>query len=58
VEQFHSTASLAREHMSNEESADFDQAVEAIVRPWSQDGLLDLEIVAELSWGRPLHRPE
>jgi ubiquinone/menaquinone biosynthesis C-methylase UbiE len=58
VEQFHSTASLAREHMSNAESADFDQAVEAIVRPWSHDGLLDLEIVAELSWGRPLHRPE
>jgi len=33
VEQFHSTASLARELMSREEANDFDAAIERTVRP-------------------------
>jgi ubiquinone/menaquinone biosynthesis C-methylase UbiE len=54
VEQFHSTASLAREHMSPEEAAEFDRAVEAIVAPDVVDGMLDLPVVASIRWGRPL----
>ncbi|MFB9235842.1 class I SAM-dependent methyltransferase [Plantactinospora siamensis] len=53
VEQFHSTASLARELMPEREAADFDAAIEAAVRPWARDGMLELPIVATLSWGRP-----
>jgi len=53
VEQFHSTATLAREHMSEEEARDFDLAVERAVRPWADDGALELKIVASLTWGRP-----
>lgn len=53
VEQFHSTATLAREHMSAEEAADFDAAVEQIVRPWADDDTLELTVVAEITWGRP-----
>jgi SAM-dependent methyltransferase len=53
VEQFHSTSSLARDLMSAEEAADFDAGVEAAVRPYAQDGVLELKIEAELSWGRP-----
>jgi ubiquinone/menaquinone biosynthesis C-methylase UbiE len=52
VEQFHSTASLAREWMTAEESAAFDQAVAGLVAPYATDGLLDLEVVADLAWGR------
>ncbi|TCC37797.1 class I SAM-dependent methyltransferase [Kribbella speibonae] len=54
VEQFHSTSSLARDLMTPEEAADFDTIVEEAVRPYANDGLLELTIQAELSWGRPL----
>lgn len=53
VEQFHSTASLARELMPGPEAAAFDRAVEDAVRPWAADGWLTLRIVATVSWGRP-----
>lgn len=53
VEQFHSTSTLAREHMTPEESSDFDRAVAEVVRPWSTNDTLDLPIVATLTWGRP-----
>jgi SAM-dependent methyltransferase len=53
VEQFHSTASLARELMPAEEADAFDAAVTDVVRPWSADGMLEMEIVASVDWGRP-----
>ena len=52
VEHFHSTASLAREWMTAEESAAFDRAVAGLVAPYAADGLLDLQVVADLAWGR------
>ncbi len=56
VEQFHSRATLAREHMSEQEAADFGAAVERLVGPWVQpDGTLELPVVATVSWGRPVH---
>ncbi len=54
VEQFHSTSSLARDLMTPEEAADFDATVEEAVRPYAKDGVLELKIEAELSWGRPM----
>jgi hypothetical protein len=53
VEQFHSTASLARELMPDEEAAAFDAAVTDLVTPWAVDGVLDLTVVARVAWGRP-----
>jgi ubiquinone/menaquinone biosynthesis C-methylase UbiE len=52
IEQFHSTASLAREWMAAEESAAFDLAVADIVAPYAADGMLDMQVVADLAWGR------
>jgi hypothetical protein len=52
VEQFHSTASLAREWMPAAEAAAFDQAVTDIVAPYAADGVLHLTVTAELTWGR------
>jgi ubiquinone/menaquinone biosynthesis C-methylase UbiE len=52
IEQFHSTSSLARELMPAEESAAFDRAIADIVRPYAVDGILDLQAVADLTWGR------
>lgn len=53
IEEFHSTATLARELMTEQEAQDFDHAVEEIVRPYAHDGILELKIVANLTWGRP-----
>jgi SAM-dependent methyltransferase len=53
VEHFHSTATLAREWMTAEECAAFDLAVEQVVRPYATDGILDMDVVADLAWGRP-----
>jgi SAM-dependent methyltransferase len=52
VEHFHSTASLARELMPAEESAGFDHAVAELVRPYAADGILEMNVVTQLDWGR------
>ena len=58
IEQFHSTASLARELMSGAEAADFDAAVESIVRPYTteegDEEILTVDVVASVAWGRPI----
>ena len=54
VEQFHSTASLARELLSDVEADAFDQAVAEVVGPWVREGLLTMDVVATLAWGRPV----
>jgi ubiquinone/menaquinone biosynthesis C-methylase UbiE len=54
IEQFHSTSSLARKWMPDTESAEFDAAIERIVRPHADaDGTLEIGVAAELAWGRP-----
>jgi SAM-dependent methyltransferase len=53
VEQFHSTASLARLWMPEEESAAFDRAIEQAVGPYATDGMLEMTVVATITWGRP-----
>jgi SAM-dependent methyltransferase len=51
VEQFHSTASLAREWMHDDEALAFDREVEAIVAPYATEDVLDMAVVAEVTWG-------
>jgi ubiquinone/menaquinone biosynthesis C-methylase UbiE len=54
VEQFFSTASLARELMSPDEAAGFAQETTAIVRGYADaDGLLPVATVASVVWGDP-----
>jgi SAM-dependent methyltransferase len=57
VEQFHSTASLARELMQADEAAEFDEAVARVVRRHAVDGVLTVDIVATLVWGEPIEPP-
>jgi hypothetical protein len=54
IEQFHSTSALSRGWMSAAECAAFDRAVEQVVAPYATDGLLEMSVVAELTWGRPV----
>jgi ubiquinone/menaquinone biosynthesis C-methylase UbiE len=52
IEQFHSTSSLAREHMADSESAEFGQSIVELTRPFAVDGILTMAVVANLTWGR------
>lgn len=52
VEHFHSTASLAREVMPAAVSAAFDREIIDLVGPYAADGMLRMDIVAHLDWGR------
>jgi predicted TPR repeat methyltransferase len=52
IERLHSTSSLARELMPPGEAAAFDAAIAAVVEPHAVDGVLELTIVADLTWGR------
>jgi len=54
VEQFHSTASLARELMPADEAAAFDEAVTEVVRRNAHDGVLTMDVVATIVWGEPM----
>jgi SAM-dependent methyltransferase len=54
VEQFHSTSALARTWMSAAEAAAFDRAVTRVVAPYAVDGVLEMTVAAELTWGRPV----
>lgn len=54
VEQFHSTASLARELMPPGEASRFDTEIMDIVRGYENHGMLRMEIGASLVWGRPV----
>jgi SAM-dependent methyltransferase len=52
VEYLHSTSSLARELMPEQEAAEFDRAVREVVQPYASDGMLSMTVVARLTWGR------
>ena len=52
IEALHSTSSLARELMPAEEAAAFGASIADLVEPYADDGVLELTIVADLSWGR------
>lgn len=39
--------------MTPEEADAFDFSVAEVVRPWTVDGLLTMDVVATLAWGRP-----
>jgi hypothetical protein len=55
IEQFHSTASLARELMAPEESERFDNEVTNLVHGHQNpDGTLTIRTTASVVWGRPL----
>ena len=56
VEHFYSTASLAREHMSEAEAQAFSSAGRELVAPYATEGVLELSVRARVTWGRPLRR--
>ncbi|HLW01426.1 MAG TPA: class I SAM-dependent methyltransferase [Ktedonobacterales bacterium] len=54
IASFHSRSSLSLEQMPPEEAAAFDERLRSMVEPWSRDGMLELQTVASVVWGKPL----
>jgi len=57
IEQFHSTASLARELMATDEATAFGAAAHRAVAPWARNGVLEMAVVASVHWGQPTVPP-
>jgi SAM-dependent methyltransferase len=53
----HARISWPRSQMGAALAVEFDAALEALMRPYSADGVLELEVVSELTWGAPRSSP-
>jgi SAM-dependent methyltransferase len=49
----HSRVSWHRRRMGEQVAAEFDAALDALMRPFAVGGVLRLEVVSEVTWGRP-----
>jgi trans-aconitate methyltransferase len=54
IASFHSRSSLSLDYMPPQDAAAFDQALRALVEPWSHEDELELQTVARIIWGKPL----
>jgi hypothetical protein len=53
VNSFHSHSSFSLDRMAPAEATAFDQAVRELMRPWSRDGMLQLQVTGSVVWGKP-----
>jgi len=54
IESFHGRASFSRDRMSQANANAFDARIQALVSPFCQQGMVTLQIVTEIVWGKPL----
>lgn len=54
IESFHSRSSLSRENMPPGMADAFDTGLQALVEPWSDDGMIVLQTMGDMVWGEPL----
>jgi SAM-dependent methyltransferase len=54
VESYHSRSSMSLDRIAPTEAAAFDRQLHALVQPWSRDGVLQLETIGSVVWGKPL----
>ena len=50
----HARSSLSLETMTAEQAAAFDAEMQALLVPFTQDGMLSLNVVGGITWGKPL----
>jgi ubiquinone/menaquinone biosynthesis C-methylase UbiE len=54
IASFHSHSNLSLERMTPENAAEFDSRLRSAVKQWSANGLLTLQTVGIVMWGKPL----
>lgn len=55
IEGFHGRSSLSRDRMTPEAAAAFDNELRALVEPFAVDGVIELQVVGTLVWGKPIN---
>jgi hypothetical protein len=53
IASFHSRTSLSLAHMPASVAATFDRQLRDLVSPWSKEGMLELQTVGSVVWGKP-----
>jgi trans-aconitate methyltransferase len=53
IASFHSRSSLSLDHMPTADAATFDRQLRGLVSPWSKEGMLELQTVGSVVWGKP-----
>jgi SAM-dependent methyltransferase len=53
IEGLHSRSRCAKELMGQQQVADFDRQVRALLLQYHNDGMLPLQVIATVTWGRP-----
>ncbi len=56
IQGLHSKSSYSVERMGQQKAADLDQQVRALLLQFHPDGILPLQVVASVTWGKPEHR--
>ncbi len=54
VEGIHSRSSFVKERMGEQKAADLDQQVRTLLLRYHSDGILPLQVVGTVTWGKPL----
>jgi ubiquinone/menaquinone biosynthesis C-methylase UbiE len=54
IESFHGRASFSRDRLTLANALAFDAEIRALVSPFCQEGKVELQIVSEIVWGKPL----
>lgn len=54
IEAFHAKSSLSRDHMASEAAAAFDEEMREALTPYAQDGIITVQVVGHIAWGKPL----
>ncbi len=57
VESFHARNGFSRDRMAAEDAAVFDAEAERLVRPFSENGVVTLEVSGLVAWGHPALTP-
>jgi hypothetical protein len=54
IASFHARASCSLQRFSAADASAFDAALRALIEPHSHEGFLQLRILAQVIWGKPL----
>lgn len=53
IEAFHAKSSLSRDYMTREAAAAFDKAMMEMLAPYAQEGIVTIQVVGNIVWGKP-----
>jgi SAM-dependent methyltransferase len=53
IDGLHSRSGFARERMGQQQAIEFDQLAKVLLSPFATDGILPLQVIGTITWGKP-----